>query len=877
MKTRTFIRQLKRGDLKPRFHAVMQGINGRFDNGRALAEHLVERQRLTRWQAAHLLSGESSVFSFGRFLLEEPLGRGASGFVFRATDQLGRNRVLKVLHPAIAANPEALERFRREVRATMRVRHRNVLTAVETGIARGLHFIAFEYYEGIDLKELINRCGRLTPQDTANVISQIALGLQYVAGQGMVHRDVKPSNILVSPDGTARLLDLGLARLDQASSESTVTETGQILGTIDYLPPEQAQDSRYADARSDIYSLGCTMYHCLTGHVPYPHGTITQKLIAHITDTPVPIDDETIPAEMLGIVEKSMAREAGQRFSNAQELAETLAPFRGEDPFIDIPDKPRAAMGSGSEECVSTVPISGDEITLPFLDRETRSLWPAVTAIAVVILLGAAGAAWYLRPDPVGTVAIELSDTYPADAVITVDDAVIESRQFDLPPGQHELEVVCKGYLTFRSTFEIIAGVTTNVEPELEPTELFRRKHRFAELAAEVSALRESGFPTDAVAVLHKRLRDFARQAPTSEESRQSLGLLAKLPSHFDQFERSDLPPEELQAFSGHQGTATELVAVLGKSFVQPPGVTGVIRDFTADGRFVGEAIDIACLPDGSTVAVSLAGKGMVRWRVDDHPVTPEVCESADRDPRSVDASPDAAVFLVGTTSAGCLFQAAGPRRLLVGNNYGRDEAAWSPDGKWLAFALPEDEVIVLDAAEFTSKGHFLKIPGTKFSGVTFSPDSTRVAACTPTGSLHVWTLADESHRENVIETPYIRRGKIAWSPDGRLLAMLRGDTMALIDASTLKEVCWLKYTSQVTNGTCTPAFRPDGVELAVGSDNGIVAFWDVSSFPPVHSRARIILNKRINSVCYTPDGRHILTAHPDGTCCVLRLSDRQL
>ncbi|MFK7821436.1 MAG: serine/threonine-protein kinase, partial [Planctomycetaceae bacterium] len=571
---RAFLCGLRRSCLRDRKGSALQTARRiATANGEELAGQLVEMGELTAWQARQLLAGEEHGFALAHFALEEPLGRGASGFVFRARDDRGRDRVLKVLHPAIAANPDALERFRREVRAAMSVRHSNVLTATETGFDRGLHFLAFEFHEGIDLRQLLNRVGRLSPIQTASIISQIAMGLQHVADQGMVHRDIKPSNILVSPDGTARLLDLGLARLDQASSESTVTETGQILGTIDYIPPEQAQDGRHADMRSDIYSLGCTMYHCLTGSVPYPNGAIAEKLIQHLTGTPRPITDDEAPDELRAVVQRAMERDPNQRFSTGTEFAEALSPFWQGLPAIHIPERLSVGPVSAPPEFASTIPLDAQnelDITLPNVESDTRSLWriAGVVCLAIALIVGAA--TWYLRPEPSGMVDIKLAAEYPESAIFSIDGSVVESRSLSMEPGPHVVSIKCDGYEHWNQTITVIDDTRVVIRPELIPTVAFSRKHQLATLTRRVDDAIDGALPRSETDELALAIRKFASENPTSITSLTAHKVVSKLPSSFDAFQREQISPYELAVAGVGKGMdrrpPKELVGVIGDS-----------------------------------------------------------------------------------------------------------------------------------------------------------------------------------------------------------------------------------------------------------------------------------------------------------------------
>src|SRR5262249_27321181 len=215
------------------------------------------------------------------------IATGGMGAVYKAIDtDLGRDVALKVLQPEIANKPGMLERFRREAQHAAKLRHENIVAIYEIGEVSGTHFLALEFVQGIDLDTYIERKGTLDPQDALNLLIQAAKALAQVHKQGLVHRDIKPSNFLITKKGNrplVKLTDLGLAR-EVDDDEFRVTRTGTTVGTVDYMSPEQARNSRLADIRSDIYSLGCTLYHMLAGRPPFNEGGLTERLYRHLSE-----------------------------------------------------------------------------------------------------------------------------------------------------------------------------------------------------------------------------------------------------------------------------------------------------------------------------------------------------------------------------------------------------------------------------------------------------------------------------------------------------------------------------------------------------------------------------------------------------------------
>ncbi|HEV3166509.1 MAG TPA: protein kinase [Isosphaeraceae bacterium] len=266
------------------------------------------------------------------FELEEAIGAGGMGAVYRALDtRLHRLVALKILPPEHSTDAEVLQRFYQEGQSAAQLDHENIARVYTIGSDQNLHYIAFEYIEGTTIRQRVERNGPLPVGEAINYTLQIAGSLVHAAERGVVHRDIKPSNIIVTPQGRAKLVDMGLARRFERGGDHGLTQSGMTLGTFDYISPEQARDPRDVDVRSDLYSLGCTLFHMLTGRPPFPDGTVLQKLLQHQEDPPPDVRalNPDVPPDLAAILVKLMAKDRDRRYQTPEQLVRDLLTVAG--------------------------------------------------------------------------------------------------------------------------------------------------------------------------------------------------------------------------------------------------------------------------------------------------------------------------------------------------------------------------------------------------------------------------------------------------------------------------------------------------------------------------------------------------------------------
>ena len=335
-------------------------------NVQELVQGLCQKGLLTRFQAQALSEGKSAGLILDDYILLDKIGQGGMGVVYKAKHRrMKRVVALKVLSKTAMACERSVKRFYREVEASARLTHPNIVAAHDAREARGIHYMVMEYIEGDSLADLVSKQGILSTALVVDMMAQAAQGLAYAHHQGMVHRDIKPGNLILNTDGVLKVLDLGLVRMDaenlspRAEANGGLTKSNHMMGTPDYMAPEQALNPKHADNRSDIYALGCTMYRLLTGHVPYAGETTVERVLAH-QNAPLPLLRQfrsDVPEELESIFHRMIAKQPADRYQSMDDVVSALQSLK-----LKLPQHSHLPQTNRNQATVNHTSINRDNL-----------------------------------------------------------------------------------------------------------------------------------------------------------------------------------------------------------------------------------------------------------------------------------------------------------------------------------------------------------------------------------------------------------------------------------------------------------------------------------------------------------------------------------
>ena len=491
------VKQLEDSGIIARKARRIRPAHGSSQGRRRTAAGTVSPKPAHEVSSPELPQGRAKSLILGGYTILDRIGSGGMGQVFKAEHhRMKRLVAIKTLPAKLMKDPAAVARFQREVEAAAKLRHPNIVAADDADEANGVHFLVMEYVDGRDLASLVKKHGPLPIPLAIDYILQAARGLEYAHSEGVIHRDIKPANLLVDKKSIVKILDMGLARIEadrEAATQAELTADGTVMGTVDYMAPEQAVSTRNVDARADIYSLGCTLCYLLTGKPTYCGESLMQRMLAH-RESPIPslhaLRSE-IPEQLDVIFARMVAKRAEDRYQTMSEVVAELEPFASGASTLARMNAGAASAGPSHLSFPSDPTITGrgnaptkvlqtrllqsalQSQSKPAVGGSRKSLWISGIAMAAAVLL--ATIVWELR-STAGTLVVEINQPGASLRVLTLGGTV-EAAQFAekgglsiaIGAGRYRLQVVKAGFRSFAQDFSITSGDVQTINVALEP------------------------------------------------------------------------------------------------------------------------------------------------------------------------------------------------------------------------------------------------------------------------------------------------------------------------------------------------------------------------------------------------------------------------
>lgn len=880
----TLLERLREGDLLSEQQlAELAALPEASDpDPRALGKVVYRRGLLTRYQVSAVARGKAKELRVGPYLLIDRLGEGGMGTVFKARQvHLDRLVALKIIRKDKLASPTAVRRFYQEVRAAGQLTHPNIVLAFDAQEAGGMHFIAMELIDGPDLSRLVKEKGPLPVWQACEYLRQAALGLQHAHDAGLVHRDIKPSNLLVATraeagPGIIKILDMGLALLDETAyaGQRNMTRAGQVLGTPDYLAPEQAVDAHRVDGRADVYSLGCTLYYLLTGAPPFNSGSLTETLLKHQTEelTPVRRLRKDVPQALDGVLRRMVAKKPEERFQSAAEVAEALAPFaageRGPAMLKTVPLPPIAPSGetwadlSDSAEMVAKpAPRGKREPARDKADgRPKRLLIGGVIAGAVLLVTIALSALPRPRPTlPDGPARQDRAEErkLPGPDPDTPQPA-------DFPAGRIDAE---GGHLVLRGHGQPVVGAALSPDGKLAASggqggtvfvwdlEAHKEVFRLGNLAGAVESLAFSADGKHLLAIVGHTVREW------DLESGKPVGPPGRVANVL-------LPDGRTALKLAQSGSAAEAVFLdleRGQELGRVPAVDSALRAACgfAGGRLLllgsNDSIQLLDVPGRRQLfRLSLSANAKSRPR--------SLCGGR-LDGELLWGGSEGAIWATDPRGVPELDGSTRPLTRLIARPHIADVTALalSDDGTQALSGGADHAVVLTDLYAGRPVARFDGHTGA-ISRVLFCRESRRALSASHDGTLRLWDLERPTNRPASPEAPAVahevrRFGGMGGPVVGVHFAPGGKELLAAAFASVRRydvEGKLLTSTPPGEAAVLAMAASPDGTRVLTGCTDAVARLYDAASGKLLRQLAT---ESQVRAVAFSPDGKHVLTA----------------